>query len=295
MSERLDEVGFPDPGLVYDLVRAALMEDGAFRDVTTQAIVPPDQQGRGGFLAKVDGIVCGLTVAAAAFTAVDSDIEVRTRVVDGDFVRAGDEFASVVGPLGAILSAERVALNFLQRLSGIATAAAEMVSALDGMPARILDTRKTTPGLRMLERYAVRVGGAYNHRFNLSDGILIKDNHIAAGRSRGLGIPDVIERARGHAPHTLKVEVEVTDLDGLREAVVAGADIVLLDNMAPAMMAKAVEIAGGRCLLEASGGVTLENVREIAATGVDFISSGALTHSAKAMDISLEVQTAEPE
>jgi nicotinate-nucleotide pyrophosphorylase (carboxylating) len=208
-------------------------------------------------------------------------------------VHAGAEFASVVGPLGAILSAERVALNFLQRLSGIATATRAMVQAVGGLPVRVLDTRKTTPGLRALERYAVRMGGGYNHRFNLTDGILIKDNHLAAARSRGLSIADAIRKARELSPHTLRVEIEVTTIEELGEALEAGADVVLLDNMAPPLMAQAVEMARGRCLLEASGGVTLENIREIAETGVDFISSGALTHSATSLDISLEVMTAE--
>jgi nicotinate-nucleotide pyrophosphorylase (carboxylating) len=294
MRERLDEIAFPDPGQVYDLVRAALVEDGAFRDVTTQAIVPPDQQGRATFVARESGVLCGLTVATTAFTAIDSEIELRTRAVDGNWVHASTAFASVVGPLGAILSAERVALNYLQRLSGIATATKAMVSAVGGLPSRVLDTRKTTPGLRLLERYAVRVGGGYNHRFNLTDGILIKDNHIAAGRSRGLEIAEIVVRARELSPHTLKVEIEVTTIEEAQEAVEAGADIVLLDNMSPLMMAEVVGMVRGRCLLEASGGVTIENVREIAETGVDFISSGSLTHSARALDISLEVETGEP-
>ena len=293
MRDRLDEIPFPDPGQVYELVRAALVEDGAFRDVTTLSIVAPDQQGRGNLLAKESGVICGLTVVVTAFTAIDSEIELRTRAVDGDWVHAGTEFASVVGPLGPMLSAERVALNFLQRLSGIATATRAMVQAAGGLPVRILDTRKTTPGLRSLERYAVRVGGGYNHRFNLSDGILIKDNHIAAARSRGLGIAEAIRQARALSPHMLRVEVEVTDLDETREAVEGGADVILLDNMGVPVMAQAVEMARGRCLVEASGGVTVENVREIAETGVDFISSGSLTHSAKALDINLEVMTAE--
>jgi nicotinate-nucleotide pyrophosphorylase (carboxylating) len=293
MRDRLDEIPFPDPGQVYDLVRAALVEDGAFRDITTQSLVPPDQQGRGNFLAKDSGVLCGLTVATTAFTALDPEIELRTRAVDGDWVHAGTEFASVVGPLAAILSAERVALNFLQRLSGIATATRAMVQAAGGLPVRVLDTRKTTPGLRILERYAVRMGGGQNHRFNLSDGILIKDNHIAAARSRGLDIRGAIARARELSPHTLRVEIEVTDLEEAREAIEGGADVILLDNMAVPVMAQAVEMARGRCLVEASGGVTLENIREIAETGVDLISSGSLTHSAKALDISLDVMTAE--
>lgn len=293
MRDQLDEIPFPDPQQVYDLVRAALLEDGAFRDVTTLSLVPPDQQGRGNFVAKDSGVLCGLTVAATAFQAMDNEIELRTRAVDGDWVHAGTEFAAVVGPLGAILSAERVALNFLQRLSGIATATKAMVSAVGGLPVKVLDTRKTTPGLRSLERYAVRIGGGYNHRFNLSDGILIKDNHIAAARSRGMDIGEAVRKARRLSPHTLRVEIEVTSLEEAREAVEAGADVILLDNMIPATMAEAVGIARGRCLVEASGGVTVENVREIAETGVDLISSGSLTHSARALDISLEVMTAE--
>jgi nicotinate-nucleotide pyrophosphorylase (carboxylating) len=289
------EVPYPDPGQVYELVKDALVEDGAFRDVTTQAIVPADQQGRGTFVAKEAGVLCGLTVAAAAFTALDDEIEVRSRVGDGVWLHPGTAFASVVGPLGAILSAERVALNYLQRLSGISTATRAMVSAAAGLPVRILDTRKTTPGLRYLERYAVRVGGGHNHRFNLTDGILIKDNHLAAARSRGLEIADVIRGVRDFSPHTLKVEVEVTSVEEAAEVIAAGADIVLLDNMSPDLMREVVTLARGRCLLEASGGVTLENVREIAETGVDLISSGALTHSARALDISLDIETAEPE
>jgi nicotinate-nucleotide pyrophosphorylase (carboxylating) len=274
-------------------VQAALVEDGAFRDVTTRSLVPRDQQGRGDFIAKENGVLCGLQVAAAAFAAMDPDIEFRSQKSDGDWVEVGAGLASVSGPLASILSAERVALNFLQRLSGTATATRAMVDALGGSQARILDTRKTTPGLRMLERYAVRVGGGFNHRFNLADGILIKDNHIAASRSRGLGIADVVRQARQAAPHTLRVEIEVTTLEETREAVEAGADVILLDNMRPDVMAEAVRIGGGRCLFEASGGITIENVRAVAATGVDFISSGSLTHSAKALDISLEVEAVE--
>lgn len=286
-----DEIAFPDPGQVYELIRSALIEDGAFRDVTTQALVPPDQQGRGTFVAKASGVICGLTVVASAFAAMDDETEFRTRAIDGNWVEAGTSFASVLGPLGAILSAERVALNYLQRLSGIATATRAMVLAIGGLPVRILDTRKTTPGLRALERYAVRVGGGYNHRFNLSDGILVKDNHIAAARNRQLSLADVVRKARAGAPHTLKVEIEVTTLEEARQALDAGADVILLDNMHPSVMAEAAALAKGRALTEASGGVTLDNVREIAETGVDLISSGSITHSAPALDISLEVET----
>jgi nicotinate-nucleotide pyrophosphorylase (carboxylating) len=289
MPDPLD-VSLPDPHLVYDLVRAALVEDGAFRDITTQATVDADQQGRGVFLAKESGVICGLTVAMSAFAAIDAEVEIRSGVEDGDWIERGRGFAQVVGPLHAILSAERVALNYLQHLSGIATATRLMVDKVIDLPVRILDTRKTTPGMRVLERYAVRVGGGFNHRFNLTDGVLIKDNHIAAARVRGRSIAEVIRLARQIAPHTVKLEIEVTNLDEAREALEAGADVLLLDNMSTLEMREAVELARGRALTEASGGVTLERVREIAETGVDFISSGALTHSVKALDISLEVE-----
>jgi nicotinate-nucleotide pyrophosphorylase (carboxylating) len=199
--------------------------------------------------------------------------------------------AEVEGPLAPILSAERIGLNFMQRLSGTATATRALVEAAMGTKARIVDTRKTTPGLRALERYAVRVGGGHNHRFNLADGVLLKDNHLAAGRSRGLSLPDIIAAARAGAPHTLRIEIEVTTLAEAEDAVAGGADVILLDNMSPAEMAQAVRLIDGRALTEASGGVTIDNVRAIAESGVDIISSGALTHSAKALDISLEIET----
>jgi nicotinate-nucleotide pyrophosphorylase (carboxylating) len=209
---------------------------------------------------------------------------------EGERMEAGKEIAEVTGRLASILSAERVALNFLQRLSGTATLTRELADAVAGIDVRIVDTRKTTPGLRYLERYAVRTGGGHNHRYNLADGVLIKDNHIAAARSRGLTLRDVIRAARNGAPHTQRIEVETTNLDEVREAVAAGADVVLLDNMTPEEMASAVREIGGRALTEASGGITPANVRAIAETGVDIISSGALTHSAKALDISLEFE-----
>jgi nicotinate-nucleotide pyrophosphorylase (carboxylating) len=280
-----------DPALVDRLVRAALEEDGAFNDITTQTTVPPDQRGRGVFLAKDDGTLAGLRVAEAAFRAVDPEITFTALLHEGAALRKGDIVATVEGRLASILSAERVALNFLQRLSGTATLTRGLVDAIGGLGSRIVDTRKTTPGLRYLERYAVRAGGGHNHRYNLSDGVLIKDNHIAAGRSRGLSLGEVINAARAGAPHTQRIEVEVTTLAEALEAASAGADIILLDNMTPAQMAECVLAIGGRALTEASGGVTLENIREIAESGVDIISSGALTHSAKALDISLNVET----
>jgi nicotinate-nucleotide pyrophosphorylase (carboxylating) len=280
-----------DRRLVRRVVRAALEEDGAGRDVTTQALVPRDQRGGGAIVAKAAGVVCGLVVAEAAFRQLDRKVTFEALVPEGAAVSPGDVLARAEGRLGPVLSAERIALNFLQRLSGIATLTRAHVDAVAGLKARILDTRKTTPGLRALERYAVRCGGGHNHRFNLSDGVLIKDNHIAAALARGLTIADIVAQARGAAPHTLRIEIEVTTVAEAREALDAGADALLLDNMSVDAMREAVSFAKGRALLEASGGVTLENVRAIAETGVDVISVGGLTHSAKALDISLELTT----
>ena len=274
-------------------VLAALEEDGAFGDVTTRALIPPERWGRGVFVAKQPGVVAGLAVAAAAMTALDASVSFDTLVEDGGFVREGHELAEVEGPLLAVLGAERVALNFLQRLSGIATLTREFVDAVGDTRARILDTRKTTPGLRHFERYAVRAGGGRNHRFNLGDGVLIKDNHIAAARQAGSGsLGQVVAQARSGAPHTLRIEIEVTSPDEAQEAADGGADVILLDNMSVEDMRRAVELIGGRAAVEASGGITLENVRAVAEAGVDFISVGRLTHSAPALDISLEVSGA---
>lgn len=280
-----------DMDLVRRLVRQALEEDGAFQDVTTQTTVPPNQRGRGVFLAKDTGVLAGLPLVAAAFAALDSGIEVREKLRDGAPLEHGSVIAEVEGPLAPILSAERVALNFLQRLSGTATLTRRLVDAVAGLPVRIVDTRKTTPGLRAVERYAVRMGGGHNHRFNLTDGVLIKDNHLAAGRARGQRLGEVIAGARAGSPHTLRIEVEVTSYEEAEEAVGAGADIILLDNMTPPEMARCVRMIGGRALTEASGGITVDNVRAIAESGVDIISSGSVTHSARALDISLEVET----
>jgi nicotinate-nucleotide pyrophosphorylase (carboxylating) len=279
-----------DVSLVRTVVAAALEEDGARGDVTTRALVPPGQQGRGVIVAKSDGVLCGLAVAAAAFAALDPSISFEPLVQEGASIASGDLLARVSGPLAPILSAERVALNFLQRLSGVASATRRMVDAIAGTQARILDTRKTTPGLRALERYAVRCGGGHNHRFNLSDAVLIKDNHLAAARARGLTIAQVLEQARRAAPEGMRIEIEVTSVEEACEALDAGAQALLLDNMSLADMRRAVELAHGRATTEASGGVTLENVRAVAETGVDYISAGALTHSAPALDMSLEIE-----
>ena len=277
------------PAALQRIIQAALEEDGARRDVTTQALVPPDQRGAGTIVAKSEGVVCGLPVAAAAFAALDAQVRFDALAPEGAAVSAGDALARVEGPLAPILSGERVAVNFLQRLSGVATATRKLVDAVAGLDVRIVDTRKTTPGLRALERYAVRVGGGHNHRFNLSDGVLIKDNHLAAARAHGLSIAQVIEHTRRVTPHTMRIEIEVTTVEEAREALDAGADVLLLDNMPLGAMRQAVELAKGRALIEASGGVTLATVRAIAETGVDIISVGAITHSAQALDMSLEL------
>jgi nicotinate-nucleotide pyrophosphorylase (carboxylating) len=281
----------PDANFIRTLVQAALDEDGAFRDVTTAALVPPDQRGRGVFIAKSDGVIAGLPVVAATFACVDTAIDFQPSIADGEWVESGRVFGAVSGPLASILSGERVALNFLQRLSGVATATRVLVDLVRDLPVNVIDTRKTTPGLRGLERYAVRAGGGSNHRFNLSDGILIKDNHIAAGRARGLSVIDIVREARANAPHTLRVEIEVETYAEAEEALAAGADVILVDNMSVEEVMRVVQITKGKALTEASGGVTADNIRAIAESGVDLISSGSITHSAKALDISLEIES----
>lgn len=273
---------------VRRIIRLALDEDIGTGDITTLATVPAGLRASGHFLAKSEGVVSGLTVAAAVFHEVDPSVEFQPLVQDGDRLERGMLLATVAGPARSLLSAERVALNFLQRLSGVATLTARYVAAVAGTGARVIDTRKTTPGMRLLEKAAVRHGGGHNHRVGLSDGVLIKDNHLAAigGADR---IARAIAAARELAPHTLRVEVEVTSLDELEQALAAGADVVLLDNMSTDEMAEAVRRTAGRAILEASGGITLETIRAVAETGVDLISAGALTHSAPSLDISLDL------
>ena len=271
------------------MVERALVEDLGHGDVTTDSLIPPDARGRASVVVKADGVVAGLEVALEVFRQVDPSTRSHILVEDGAEVSPGDVVADLEGSVAGILKAERVALNFLQRLSGIATATNAYVKAVNGTKARIIDTRKTVPGLRQLEKYAVRVGGGHNHRYNLADGILIKDNHIAALRARELGLAEIVDLARERSPHTLRVEIEVETVDEAIEAVEGGADVVLLDNMSPDEMRRVVELSGGRALLEASGGVTLDTVRAVAETGVDLISVGALTHSVRALDISLDM------
>jgi nicotinate-nucleotide pyrophosphorylase (carboxylating) len=260
--------------------------------VTTEAVVGGVGQGRwarGELLVKADGVLAGLPVAALVFTTVDPSVVLVPLIVDGVAVSAGTVVAEVRGPAGSLLRAERVALNLLQRLSGIASVTARYVAAVRGTSARVVDTRKTTPGLRALEKYAVRAGGGHNHRFNLADGILIKDNHLLAAAAAGLSISQAIAQARANAPHTLKIEVEVESLAQLAEALAGGADAVLLDNMSIETLRQAVDQVCGRAITEASGGITLATISAVAATGVDLISVGALTHSAPALDISLDL------
>jgi nicotinate-nucleotide pyrophosphorylase (carboxylating) len=271
------------------IVELALAEDIGTGDVTTLSTVPAGLRSRGAMLVKQNGVISGLDAAAFAFWRVDPAVAFSPRVADGDAVIAGTIIADLNGPARSLLTAERVALNLLQRLSGVATLTRQYVAAVAGTNARIVDTRKTTPGMRVLEKAAVRHGGGHNHRVGLSDGVLIKDNHLAA-----VGGPDRVTRAiaaaRALAPHTIKIEVEVTTLAQAKEAIAAGADIILLDNMDVATMRQGVELIAGRALVEASGGVRLETVRAIAETGVDLISAGALTHSAPALDISLDFE-----
>jgi nicotinate-nucleotide pyrophosphorylase (carboxylating) len=277
------------PNLPLDLIRHALAEDGADSDITTRCTVPAEQQTRANIIARQEGVIAGLAVAAATFRELDPRVSVELLVEDGASVQAGQVVAHISGPARSVLSAERVALNFLGHLSGIATRTAQCVSALKGTKARILDTRKTTPGLRSLEKEAVRMGGGLNHRFNLSDGVLIKDNHIKAAG----GIVSAITLARRLAPHLLKIEVECETLQEVEEALGAGADVLLLDNMPVESMHRAVELVrrvSPKVLIEASGsiGTNPAKLAEVAGTGVDFISLGAITHSASNFDVSLE-------
>jgi len=272
------------------LIDLALIEDTGHGDVTSEALIPPELQGKASILVKARGILAGGEVAKGVFLRVDPSLKVSVLIKDGARVKPGDLIATVAGRVTSILKSERVALNFLQRLSGIASQTAQYIAKTRGLTASITDTRKTTPGLRLLEKYAVRMGGGQNHRFHLGDGILIKDNHLAALRALGMSLKDIIIKARRNAPPGLTVEVEVSSLQEALESAEAGADIVLLDNMNPEEMRCVVSLIPGQVKTEASGGINLTNVRAAATAGVDIISIGALTHSAKALDISLELE-----
>lgn len=265
-------------------IRLALEEDINSEDVTTNSVMPEYKKGEVQLICKEDGIIAGLQIFERVFTLLDPDTEVIFDVKDGDAVKKGQHLATVSGDIRVLLSGERTALNYLQRMSGIATYTNTVVKLLEGTKTKLLDTRKTTPCMRIFEKYAVRVGGGNNHRYNLSDGILLKDNHIdAAG-----GVRQAVESARAYAPFVRKIEVETENLEMVKEAVEAGADIIMLDNMTPEQMAEAVHLIGGRAETECSGNITKDNIRAITDTGVDYVSSGALTHSAPILDISLK-------
>ncbi len=279
----------PNISQVEQLIDQALSEDLGSGDATTEALVPETQQGKASTIAKAKGTIAGAEIARRVFLKVDPELKIDILIEDGAEVKPGDIVAKIEGKIASILKAERVALNFLQRLSGIASETARYVQAVKGLPVQITDTRKTTPSLRALEKYAVRAGGGKNHRMHLGDGILIKDNHLAAAQRQGLNIKQIIAKARQKAPPELKIEIEVKTPQEAAEAAEAGAEIIMLDNMNLKDMRQAVQLIKGRALIEASGGITLDKVRAVAETGVDLISIGALTHSPKALDISLEL------
>ena len=271
------------------IVDTALAEDLAMGDVTTDSLIDPSWRAEGSIFMKEPGVLAGVPVAQAVFRRVDPNIEFRLQRTDGERLQTGDVIGTVEGPTGSILKAERCALNFVQRLSGVATLTSQLVDAVGEIPVRIVETRKTTPGLRTLEKYAVRVGGGHNHRETLADGVLIKDNHLQALAAAGFGVADAVRMARARATHMVQIEIEVEDLEQMQEALEAEPDWILLDNMPPDLMATAVKMIAGRAKVEASGGITLANVRAVAESGVDLISSGSLTHSYRALDISLEL------
>ena len=271
---------------VDNLIKTALLEDINYCDVTTDYLIPAEQMGKGKLVAKAEGILCGVEVAARVFELIDSDIKIEILIKDGESVKYGDEIMRLEGRTASLLKGERTALNLIQHRSGIATAANQATKLVEGTNASIADTRKTLPGMRPLQKYAVMTGGAKNHRYNLSDAAMLKDNHIdAAG-----GITAAVTALRKKIGHMTKIEVETRNLDELKEALAVGADIIMLDNMSPELMKEAVAITDGRAVLEASGGITNETLRAVAESGVDIISIGALTHSVKAFDISMYIK-----
>jgi len=275
----------PPRGAIERAVAAALQEDYGRGDITSEACIDPSARGEARFVARGDIVMCGVRVIAEVYRQLDHEVEVHGRARDGQRMRAGEEAARIAGRSLSLLGGERVALNFVQRLSGTATLTRRFVDALpEGSRTRIADTRKTTPGLRALERWAVRCGGGHNHREDLSSAVMIKDNHVAAAG----GVTAAIERARRHAPHTSRIECEVDTMEQLEEALDAGAEVIMLDNFDDATLGEAVKLAGGRAILEVSGGVTLERIPVIARAGIDVISVGALTHSAPAADVGLD-------
>ena len=275
---------------IDSIITRALAEDLGHGDITSEILIPSGLEGKATILIKENGIVAGVEIAGKVFLRIDPSLQFNILIRDGTRVKSGDMVATIFGRVISILKAERVALNFLQKLSGIASQTAQYIAKASDTNVYITDTRKTTPGLRLLEKFAVRMGGGKNHRLNLSDGILIKDNHLAALRALGMSLKDIVARAKQNAPQGLKVEVEVTTAEEAVAATEAGADIIMLDNMNPDEMQNVVNLLSGQIKIEASGGITLANVRQAAMSGVDFISIGALTHSSKALDISLEIE-----
>ncbi|MBD3182209.1 carboxylating nicotinate-nucleotide diphosphorylase [Candidatus Poribacteria bacterium] len=274
-------------GAVKDIIELALREDIGSGDITSESVIPEGTKAIARIISKSEGIVAGIDLANEVLRKIGPSSEFKKIVLDGDRITEKQELAIINGYARSLLTAERTMLNFLQRLSGIATQAEKYVQAVSVFKAKVIDTRKTTPGWRVLEKYAVRVGGAGNHRFGLYDAVLIKDNHIAAV---GGSIKKAVENARRRIPHTMKIEVETKTLEQIKEALEAGADIIMPDNMGPQMITRAVEIIDGKALVEASGGITIDNIEKIAATGVDYISIGALTHSAMPLDISMDME-----
>jgi len=272
------------------IIDLALAEDISHGDVTSEALIPPELEGKASMLVKAEGVLAGGEVAKKVFLKVDPSLKVVVLIKDGTRVKSGDIAATIVGTVVSILKAERVALNFLNRLSGIASQTAQYIAKTQGLNVKITDTRKTTPGLRLLEKYAVRMGGGQNHRFHLGDGILIKDNHLVALRALDMSLKDIVAKAKQNAPQGLKVEVEVNTTQEALDAVEAGADIIMLDNMSPDEMRHASSLIPSQVKIEASGGITLANVQTAAEAGVNLISIGALTHSSKALDMSLELE-----
>ena len=270
---------------VDNLIKTALLEDINYVDITTDYLIPEDQENEAKFLAKADGVLCGIEVALRVFTLIQPDFQYEIFIHDGEEVKKGDIIAKIKGKTRTILKGERTALNLLQHMSGISSMTNRIVKIVEGTTASIADTRKTLPGMRSLQKYAVTVGGGKNHRFNLSDAAMLKDNHIDAGG----GITNAVTKLRTKLGHMAKVELEVRTLDELREALSVDVDVIMLDNMDNDTMREAVKIADGKALLEASGGITEETIRDVAETGVDIISIGALTHSVKAFDISLKI------
>ena len=268
---------------IDNIILAALKEDMSLGDITTDSLIKEDVCAEARLIAKQDGAIAGLDVCERVFKILDDKITFERKIQDGALVEKGSVIAEIKGSARKLLKAERTALNFLQRLSGIATVTNEYCKKVKDFPVRVVDTRKTTPGLRFLEKYAVKTGGGHNHRFSLSDGVLIKDNHIRAAG----GVQNAILAVREHIPHTIKIEIEAESLEQVQEALVAGADIIMLDNMSLQKMREAVALIGKRALVEASGNVNIDTIYDIAATGVDIISVGSLTHSARAMDISM--------